>query len=465
MVQRSLERPSVAPEVPPTVHEVLRSPGQALDKGTQEFMGTRFRYDFSHVRVHTDAKAAESARSINALAYTVGEHVVFGRQARPAGSGDLGLIAHELAHVVQQGGVSPAQPLRIEMQGEAEAEKAASQLGAGVHPAQAGRGGLCRQSQNYAQTRQSVLDELKHPMPVAIYGLLDSLDAEARQKLRDDLDVMAAVKKLPEGVRLTVARHLWFGSKVPPELRGLESAAEARDPARVRQGLAALKQQREGDLDSIETGNIQEKLDYEFRGTPAAAGIHQEAVSALEFDWDAMHAFAMRSPRFRTLEASVLRRNPGLQPGKGSATESNVSANYLSVERNVSLRGAIVRYAHELANFSLEDDFAKVSSDARAGRYATPHACAMARIDVELQANIIREQIAQELGFEYDKTLASGLKQMGQSTNPDQRQQASDAVFQDLRNRAANPTTEHGRKVVPLYENICAGWMGQQHNP
>lgn len=46
-------------EIPPIVHEVLRSPGQPLDKQTQEFMEPRFGHDFSRVRVHTDAKASE----------------------------------------------------------------------------------------------------------------------------------------------------------------------------------------------------------------------------------------------------------------------------------------------------------------------------------------------------------------------------------------------------------------------
>src|SRR5712692_8199293 len=55
--------------VPLIVHEVLRSPGQPLDASTRAFMEPRFGHDFSSVRVHTDAKAAESARAVNALAY------------------------------------------------------------------------------------------------------------------------------------------------------------------------------------------------------------------------------------------------------------------------------------------------------------------------------------------------------------------------------------------------------------
>jgi hypothetical protein len=85
------------------VHEVLRSPGQSLDAATREFMEPRFGQDFSRVRVHTDAKAAESARAVNALAYTIGRDVVFenGMYAPHTDKG-RGLLAHELTHVLQQ---------------------------------------------------------------------------------------------------------------------------------------------------------------------------------------------------------------------------------------------------------------------------------------------------------------------------------------------------------------------------
>ena len=91
--------------VPPIVHEVLRSHGRPLDTGARAVFEPYFGHDFSRVRVHTDTKAAESARSVNALAYTVGRNVVFrtGRYAPGTESGKR-LLAHELAHVVQQNG-------------------------------------------------------------------------------------------------------------------------------------------------------------------------------------------------------------------------------------------------------------------------------------------------------------------------------------------------------------------------
>lgn len=77
--------------------------GTPLEPNTRALMETRFGHDFSQVRVHTDEKAAASARDVNARAYTVGHDIVFGKgQYHPSAASSKRLIAHELAHVVQQ---------------------------------------------------------------------------------------------------------------------------------------------------------------------------------------------------------------------------------------------------------------------------------------------------------------------------------------------------------------------------
>lgn len=88
--------------VPPIVHDVLRSHGQPLAAGVRADMERRFGHDFSRVRVFADGKAGESARAVNAQAYTVGRNVVFaeGRYA-PETSAGRTLLAHELAHTTQ----------------------------------------------------------------------------------------------------------------------------------------------------------------------------------------------------------------------------------------------------------------------------------------------------------------------------------------------------------------------------
>jgi hypothetical protein len=96
----SAPAPTAAPGI---VHNVLNSPGQPLDARTRAFFEPRFGHDFGHVRIHADGLAEESARAVDAQAYTVKHHVVFGPgQCSPSTLPGWKLLAHELTHVVQQ---------------------------------------------------------------------------------------------------------------------------------------------------------------------------------------------------------------------------------------------------------------------------------------------------------------------------------------------------------------------------
>lgn len=120
--------------VPPVVHEVLRSPGQPIDAATRAFFEPRFGHDFSHVRVHTDERAAQSAMAVNAAAYTVGNEIVFGMDSfRPTSPQGRETIAHELVHVIQQSGSTlgsrgALQVDPVHSSAEIEAETAASEI-------------------------------------------------------------------------------------------------------------------------------------------------------------------------------------------------------------------------------------------------------------------------------------------------------------------------------------------------
>lgn len=109
-LQRSASGPGLA--VPSQAMAIVRSAGQPLDADTRAFMEPRFGFDFSKVRIHADADAARAARTINARAYTLGADVAFARgQYSPRTSAGKRLLAHELAHVVQQSDGRGAAPL------------------------------------------------------------------------------------------------------------------------------------------------------------------------------------------------------------------------------------------------------------------------------------------------------------------------------------------------------------------
>src|SRR5262245_57997980 len=110
-LRRKAAGPAETPFAPPIVHEVLSSPGRPLDRATRDYFEPRFGRSFVDVRVHTDVKAAESADAVNALAYSVGQSIVFARgEYATAANAGRRLLAHELAHTIQQGGTGGLTP-------------------------------------------------------------------------------------------------------------------------------------------------------------------------------------------------------------------------------------------------------------------------------------------------------------------------------------------------------------------
>lgn len=96
------------PITPPSVNKMLQTEGAPLNAITSTLMETRMGYDFSKVRIHTGVGADASARALGALAYTVGRHIAFqSGQYSPATKRGQRLLAHELAHVCQQGKAEP----------------------------------------------------------------------------------------------------------------------------------------------------------------------------------------------------------------------------------------------------------------------------------------------------------------------------------------------------------------------
>lgn len=127
------------------VKDVLATTGSPLDTDTRNAMESKFGRDFGDVQVHTDAAAGASARSVQAKAYTVGNHVVFGDGGYYPGNPDSDrTLAHELTHVVQQrsgpvdgtpaaGGISLSHPSdRFEQEAEHTADAVMSSPGPAV---------------------------------------------------------------------------------------------------------------------------------------------------------------------------------------------------------------------------------------------------------------------------------------------------------------------------------------------
>lgn len=169
--------------VPAIVDQVLRSPGQPLDQSTRAFFEPRFGHDFSKVRVHADGHAAQSARAVNALAYTVGQHTVFAAgQFAPGTRAGKHLLAHDLTHTIQQRAQAPAVQGKLSVSSptdaaEREADAVADAVIRGDAPAVSsapGHAQLARQSPGDAG-EQETPTQTPAPSPAETAGSTDAV--------------------------------------------------------------------------------------------------------------------------------------------------------------------------------------------------------------------------------------------------------------------------------------------------
>lgn len=197
-IQRKSTGSEEVAEFPSIVHDVIRSPAQPLDAATRTFMEPRFGHDFSNVRVHADSRAAESARAVDALAYTVGRDVVLGGgQHRPGSAIGRKLLAHELMHVMQQSGASSSRPLQdrltISQPGDAFEQEADAAVGCVMSGAQSGVSHTCRALAIQRQTPGSDIEKKPPEKQEAGEVLVEGLKTVAEQAMDNNPKVKKGI--------------------------------------------------------------------------------------------------------------------------------------------------------------------------------------------------------------------------------------------------------------------------------
>lgn len=169
---------------PGRIHQALAQPGRPLDPGTRGLMERRFATSFADVRIHDDALSHRASRALAADAFACGQHVHFASgQYRPSTTDGIGLIAHELAHTIQQRPLSPPTSTELEVGApgshlEQAADAAAARVVAGLEVAGL-NGAPSALIQRNASAAVEQLDDLLS------YGLFDwaITDAEAIEAL------------------------------------------------------------------------------------------------------------------------------------------------------------------------------------------------------------------------------------------------------------------------------------------
>lgn len=226
--------------LPPVVAGALQSPSQTLDPDTRAFMDSRFGRDFGQVRLHTDAGAANSASTINANAYTIGNDIVFGHGFyRPHTPGGRAVLAHELAHVVQQSeGYGPTPSTTPSGTTEVDADGAASRVLKGEPAAVQARSatGIARQAAGGQPA-------------IAIGGATD------KEKLTNALAILDSIKQVGSNqFQVTLNGKLLYLTQADV------NSAFQRTRSGLRSSISSIKIKAEGAIDGY---NEQAKVDDE----------------------------------------------------------------------------------------------------------------------------------------------------------------------------------------------------------
>jgi uncharacterized protein DUF4157 len=247
---------------PPVFDETLQSSGSPLDPAARKWFESRFGRDFSDVRVHTDERAAQSARAVNALAYTSGEHIAFDAgQYAPYSERGQRLVAHELTHVVQQRARLPLEG--VSEQGDA-AEREAERNADGLTSLRtltfdARPTVVARQASTATESAPiaACTDEQRHEIGPAATMAHEWLDQKAIPAVRKVADEPAADGN--DTTRSAIARH--FRSAEPEVVARLLANLERilsemetllpRDPAAAQIGRLGPPTRCQTDADRV----------------------------------------------------------------------------------------------------------------------------------------------------------------------------------------------------------------------
>jgi hypothetical protein len=223
--------------------------GRPIEAAERSFMEQRFGRDFSGVRIHDDEAAARSARDVAANAYTVGNDIVFGRE-RPAPTSTEGrrLLAHELAHVVQQTGgpQGGAGPVVVEQRSGPRLARQESGEGAQTYTV----------TLRYPPSRVEKIGPVSKPEAIKRIGwFVSQVEAhiaggkEGRdylQKLHDDNWTIATVSNVLGGFKKLPPKEIW--SPADGEVAAARAALAQGDfDAGVRHAQAAAEQARKAE--------------------------------------------------------------------------------------------------------------------------------------------------------------------------------------------------------------------------
>jgi uncharacterized protein YdbL (DUF1318 family) len=320
---------------PASVDHVLAGPGRLLEPAVRQDMEQRFGYDFSTVRVHSGAAAEQSAREVNAHAYTVGQNIVFGAgRFAPGTRAGQRLLAHELTHVVQQSGTNGNR-------GDQSA-------------------GKCGLPSRRTQADARLLVTLSSPLGIAREP--EDEDEEFRRHTREDKaerrrDVRRTGKQTPPtGAQVTRDAARQIETMINEARQGAYRHVNTPNRQRATNKLRQL-------LDNYRASEIQ-RIDSQLETTPAgdkrkALVAQKRAIVMERVRWQQQFDEAMRTPAGADAQAQYVRGGAAheyheTRPGVGGYAQPDFSVT-ASTQADGATRYHVNLKAHDQRDLTLAD--------------------------------------------------------------------------------------------------------------
>jgi len=386
-LHRSTSAPGVGspPQVTPAIAArvtALPGSGQALPAAAQAYFAPRFGFDFSGVRIHTDAEATMTARQLQARAFTVGRDIVFGAgEYAPHSRPGMRLLAHELAHVVQQApGVARAAIQRAADDGAAGAAAAADASAAADAPQPQGlivddsvapAGGQMRKAEFLAVLRPAVQQEVEAAftspqMRAQVQPMVDARFAAADGEAAAEVE-RGILQQAPEAAGVRAAAD--YVPVIAARIRGAADAGGgapsggAQGPAVARKAIGAAAPA------PIAAPAVRAQLG---RGAPIDTGVRarMESGFGLDFSQVRVHTDPGAARLAQRLEAAAFTVGEHVAFGRGEYRPGTTDGDTLlahELAHVVQQRGAGGGLASGASEHALERD-ADASAETVIGR-------------------------------------------------------------------------------------------------
>jgi len=420
---------------PASVDEVVESAGSPLSSGVRQEMESLLGVDLGRVRMHTDAKAARSAREVDARAYTVGNHVVFasGEHAPETRSGRY-VLAHELAHVAQQDGEA-ARVQRATLKERivgTEEEKQAKEVESRIKNAEKETRLIRDALRNWVKGAESV-HRFSSEEVTNIFTQLD--EAEKHTKLEEGStpssgDQPISEEKVDDAEKAVGEARSLLLNWAEKEGESIKDSTEGSVAGDIEANMNSLEHtliHQEG----ASADDLIDEVEKDVNGVNIALSKAERNLSELNLMYNGLHDLKEQLPKGTTARINVKATRDSIEHHKQSAESTLNKHNYERLRANPAFGGTVDTETLKKLKIGQINNLEK-EVGTRLGADGAPRLRVWKqsfRNGPSTKVNQFQKDIAREKGKEVSEAIAEDRTDVGEATREYAKLAAQDEVY------------------------------------